>query len=111
MRACVYGNTGVLARLEDSPLVSCGYTVMLLSLHVNDVSLTSRVHCLLMLEFVILTVSTFFLTVCFGAVSRYGSAKIRFESDHIGLIGPWFVEFVLQDLGADRWTISTDGRV
>lgn len=41
---------------------------------------------LAMLEFVDLTIGPFFQTIWFGVSSRYGSIRMLYESDRIGVI-------------------------
>lgn len=55
----------------------------------NDTSLTSRARCLAMLEFVFLTIAALLRTVCLCVVLRLASARMRYESDCICVIGPF----------------------
>lgn len=57
----------------------------------------SQVRRFAMLEFVVLTIGAFFWTVCYGFVKRYGSARMRYESDRTDVIGP---------LGSRCWTLA-----
>lgn len=53
----------------------------------DDQSLTSRVHRLAMLEFIVLMVGALFRTVCHGVIPMHGTAWMRYESDRISVIG------------------------
>lgn len=54
----------------------------------NNTSLKSQMSCLAMLKFEVLTIGAFFWKSYCGRVLRYASARMRYESDLIGVIGP-----------------------
>lgn len=56
-------------------------------------SLTGCVRRLAILELTTLTMGAFFGTAHFGAVLRYASAMMRYESDHIDVVSPLGLRF------------------
>lgn len=62
----------------------------------NDTKLTSSVHRLAILEFVVLKIGAFFRAVRYAVVTRYGNVRMRHMSDRMGAIG---------SLGSFCWTL------
>lgn len=58
------------------------------ALATNHTSLTSWVCRIAMLKLVLLTIGAFHQTVCHGVVPRYASARMRYNIDRLGMIGP-----------------------
>lgn len=56
-------------------------------LALNYTQLMSRVRSLRLMEFFALTTDVFFKTVSHLLVPRYASARMRYESDRMGVIG------------------------
>lgn len=89
--ACICDNAGVLHELDSFhwflvATMLCFSYLPCLSAR-NDTSLTSRVYGLAMLNCVVLTVGASFLTPCFSAVPRYGSARTQQTSDRTDMTG------------------------
>lgn len=61
------------------------------------------------LRFVVLTIGAFFHTVHISVVSIYGSIKMSYLSDRMGVTGP--LGSACLEVGAELWTILTDGIV
>lgn len=58
-----------------------------------------------MLEFAVFLIGAYFQTVCIGDVLRYFSARMRYESDSIGMIGPLGLCFRIFALSAGIFRI------
>lgn len=63
----------------------------------DDTSLTRYVGRLAMVKVVVPTIRAFLRTICYGAVSKYGSAKMRYEIDCMEATGP---------MGLLCWTLA-----
>lgn len=68
--------------------LSC-FSYFLLLLATDDTSSTIRMRRLTMLVFVALMIAAFFRRFCFGVLPRYASGRIRYESDCLGVLGPF----------------------